>query len=92
MCVVSTKVGVGLLGILLTFAPNPLYPYYEAREGIFGLSAGVDQQLGGELMALEQTTVMGIALAYLLFRAIDQSEREQKRREALEDRAQKQRG
>ena len=87
---VSTKVGVGLLGILLTFAPNPLYPYYETREGIFGLSAGVDQQLGGELMALEQTIVMGIALAYLLFRAIDQSEREQERREALEDRAEEQ--
>jgi cytochrome c oxidase assembly factor CtaG len=87
---VSTKVGVGLLGILLTFAPNPLYPYYETREGIFGLSAGVDQQIGGELMALEQTIVMGIALAYLLFRAIDQSEREQERREALEDRAEEQ--
>jgi cytochrome c oxidase assembly factor CtaG len=87
---VSTKVGVGLLGILLTFAPNPLYPYYEAREGIFGLSAGVDQQIGGELMALEQTIVMGIALAYLLFRAIEQSEREQERREALEDRAEEQ--
>ena len=88
---VSTKIGVGLLGILLTFAPNPLYSYYEAREGIFGLSAGVDQQIGGELMALEQTIVMGIALAYLLFRAIDQSEREQERREALEDRAEEQR-
>jgi cytochrome c oxidase assembly factor CtaG len=87
---VSTKVGVGLLGILLTFAPNPLYPYYETREGIFGLSAGVDQQIGGELMALEQTIVMGIALAYLLFRAIEQSEREQERREALEDRAEEQ--
>ncbi len=87
---VSTKVGVGLLGILLTFAPNPLYSYYEVREGIFGLSAGVDQQIGGELMALEQTIVMGIALAYLLFRAIDQSEREQERREALEDRAEEQ--
>ncbi|MEI7691986.1 MAG: cytochrome c oxidase assembly protein, partial [Actinomycetes bacterium] len=87
----STKVGVGLLGILLTFAPNPLYSYYDVREGVFGLSAGVDQQIGGELMALEQTIVMGIALAYLLFRAIDQSEREQKRREALEDRAEEQR-
>ena len=89
---VSTKVGVGLLGILLTFAPNPLYSYYDVREGIFGLSAGVDQQIGGELMALEQTIVMAIALAYLLFRAIDQSEREQQRREALEDRAKEQRG
>ncbi len=88
---VSTKIGVGLLGILLTFAPNPLYSYYEVREGIFGLTAGVDQQIGGELMALEQTIVMGIALAYLLFRAIEQSEREQERREALEDRADEQR-
>jgi cytochrome c oxidase assembly factor CtaG len=88
---VSTKVGVGLRGIILTFAPNPLYPYYEARGGIFGLSAGVDQQVGGELMALEQTIVMGVALVYLLFRAIDQSEREQERREALEDRAEEQR-
>lgn len=88
---ISTKIGVGLLGILLTFAPNPLYSYYDVREGVFGLSAGVDQQIGGELMALEQTIVMGIALAYLLFRAIDQSEREQKRREALEDRAEEQR-
>jgi len=87
----STKIGVGLLGIALTFAPNPLYSYYELREGIFGLSAGVDQQIGGELMALEQTIVMGVALAYLLFRAIDQSEREQERREALEDRAEEQR-
>ena len=88
---VSTKIGVGLLGILLTFAPNPLYSYSEVREGIFGLSAGVDQQIGGELMALEQTIVMVIALVYLLFRAIDQSEREQQRREALEDRAEEQR-
>ena len=87
----STKIGVGLLGIALTFAPNPLYSYYELREGIFGLSAGVDQQIGGELMALEQTIVMGVALVYLLFRAIDQSEREQERREALEDRAEEQR-
>ncbi len=87
---VSTKIGVGLLGIVLTFAPNPLYPYYEMREPIFGLNAGSDQQIGGALMALEQTIVMGIALAYLLFRAIDESEREQRRREALEDRAERQ--
>ncbi len=87
---VSTKIGVGLLGIILTFAPNPLYPYYEMREPIFGLNASSDQQISGALMALEQTIVMGIALAYLLFRAIDESEREQRRREALEDRAERQ--
>ena len=83
----STKLGVGLLGIALTFAPDPLYGWYEVREQIFGFTALGDQQLGGELMALEQTIVMGIALAVLLFRALERSEREQRRREALEDRA-----
>ena len=36
-------------------------------------------------MALEQSIVMGIALAYLFIRALEQSEREQQRRERLED-------
>lgn len=83
----STKLGVGILGIALTFAPNPLYTPYEVREQIFGFTAEGDQQLGGELMTLEQMVVMGIAIAYLVFRALDRSEREQRRREALEDRA-----
>ena len=83
----STKLGVGILGIALTFAPDPLYSWYEVREQIFGFTAVGDQQLGGELMALEQTIVMGVALAFLLFRALERSEREQRRREALEDRA-----
>lgn len=81
----STKLGVGLLGIALTFAPDPLYPYYEQREQILGLTPLDDQQLGGEIMTIEQMIVMGVALAYLLFRALEQSEREQRRREALED-------
>ena len=41
-------------------------------------------------MALEQSIVMGIALAYLFIRALDESEREQRRAEALEDRAEAQ--
>ncbi len=81
----STKLGVGILGIVLTFAPNPLYPYYENREPILGLTAATDQQLGGELMVLEQMIVMGVALAILLFRALEESEREQQRQERLED-------
>ena len=83
----STKLGVGILGIALTFAPDPLYRPYEVQEQIFGFTAASDQQLGGELMALEQTIVMGVALAFLIFRALERSEREQRRREALEDRA-----
>jgi cytochrome c oxidase assembly factor CtaG len=81
----STKLGVGILGIGLTFAPDPLYPYYEAREPILGLTVQGDQTLAGELMTLEQMIVMGIALAVLLLRALDESERELRRQEHLED-------
>ena len=81
----STKLGVGILGIVLTFAPNSLYPYYEARDPIWGLTVEGDQALGGEIMTLEQMIVMGVALAILLFRALDQSERELQRQERLED-------
>jgi cytochrome c oxidase assembly factor CtaG len=81
----STKLAVGLLGIVLTFAPEPLYPYFEEREPILGLTVQGDQAVGGEIMVIEQMIVMGIALVILLFRAIDESEREQRRREHLED-------
>ncbi len=81
----STKLGVGILGILLTFAPDSLYPYYEGRDPIWGLTVEGDQALGGEIMTLEQMIVMGVALVILLFRALDQSERELQRQERLED-------
>jgi len=81
----STKLGVGILGIVLTFAPNSLYPYYQGRDPIWGLTVEGDQALGGEIMTLEQMIVMGVALVILLFRALDQSERELQRQERLED-------
>jgi cytochrome c oxidase assembly factor CtaG len=81
----ATKLGVGVLGIGLTFAPDSIYPYYQDREPIWGLTVDGDQQLAGELMTLEQMLIMGVALAYLLFRALEQSEREQARRDRLED-------
>ncbi len=81
----ATKLGVGVLGIGLTFAPDSIYPYYQDRAPIWGLTVDGDQQLAGELMTLEQMVIMGVALAYLLFRALEQSEREQARRDRLED-------
>ena len=36
----STKFAVGLLGIGLTFTPDPLYDYYEQRAPIWGLTRG----------------------------------------------------
>jgi cytochrome c oxidase assembly factor CtaG len=81
----ATKLGVSILGIGLTFAPGSIYPYYQDREPIWGLTVDGDQQLAGELMTLEQMVIMGVALAYLLFRALEESEREQRRKERLED-------
>lgn len=82
----TTKVLVGLLGILITFAPGTLYATYRDGAPIWGLDAGADQALAGALMALEQSLVMGIALAYLFIRALGESEREEQRAERLADR------
>ncbi|HYF26080.1 MAG TPA: cytochrome c oxidase assembly protein, partial [Baekduia sp.] len=82
-----TKVLVGLLGIMLTFAPDALYDFYVEQPEVWGLSPESDQALAGAIMAVEQSVVMGIALAWLFVRALGESEREEERRERLEDAA-----
>jgi putative membrane protein len=77
----GTKVLVGLLGILLAFAPNAIYGFYESQPRYWGLSAATDQAVGGLTMALEQSVVMGIALVFLFVRALGESEREEERAE-----------
>jgi cytochrome c oxidase assembly factor CtaG len=81
---VSTKLMVGVLGVALAFAPNALYPFYEHQPRYWGLSAVDDQSLGGLLMALEQSIVMGIALVVLFVQMINESERQSQRAEKLE--------
>jgi putative membrane protein len=85
----GTKVLVGLLGIFLTFAPEALYEFYKNQPEVWGLSPTEDQAAAGAIMAVEQSIVMGIALAWLFVRALAESEREEQRREALEDRAER---
>ena len=77
----STKILVGFLGILLTFSSTVLYDYYETGGTRWGLSALDDQHVAGLTMALEQSIVMGIALAYLFFRMLSESEAEDQRAE-----------
>jgi putative membrane protein len=77
----STKVLVGLLGILLAFSPHAIYDFYERQPGYWGLSPGTDQAVGGLVMALEQSIVMGIALVFLFVRALAESDREDERAE-----------
>jgi cytochrome c oxidase assembly factor CtaG len=83
----STKVTVGFLGILLTFAPNAIFSYYTNQPQYWGLDPDSDQALAGVVMALEQSVVMGIALVFLFTRMLAQSERDEQRAERLADRA-----
>jgi cytochrome c oxidase assembly factor CtaG len=77
----STKILVGFLGILLAFAPELLYDAYDHPGKIWGLTAENDQQVAGLIMALEQSIVMGIALAWLFARMLSESEEEERRAE-----------
>jgi cytochrome c oxidase assembly factor CtaG len=77
----STKIIVGFLGILLTFSPSLLFDFYDTSGTRWGLTPLDDQRVAGLIMALEQSIVMGIALAYLFFRMLAESEEEDRRAE-----------
>jgi cytochrome c oxidase assembly factor CtaG len=80
MYMAVTKLLVGFLGIVLAFAPTLLYSY-EWSGTKWGLSPLDDQHVAGLIMALEQSIVMGIALAYLFARMLSESEAEEQRAE-----------
>lgn len=85
MYMVITKGLVGVLGVILAFSPESLYPFYQHQATHYwGLSARVDQNLAGALMALEQSIVMGAALVYLFIQMLTESEKEAQRAEKYE--------
>ena len=81
---VTTKLLVGLLGILLAFAPSVIYPFYAGHPHFWGLSPHTDQSMAGLTMALEQSVVMGIALVVVFVQMLNESERDAQRRERFE--------
>ena len=60
-----------------------LYDFYVVAPGDtrWGLDPLDDQRVAGLIMALEQSIVMGIALAYLFVRMLAESEEEDQRAE-----------
>ncbi len=76
-----TKLFVSFIGIAITFAPSTLYDFYARAPRVWGLAAGDDQAVAGAIMAVEQSVVMGIALAYLFTKALAESEKESEREE-----------
>ncbi len=81
---VTTKLLVGMLGVGLAFSPTVFYHWYAHQPHWWGLTAVEDQNLAGLVMALEQSIVMGIALAYLFVRMLSESERDAQRKERFE--------
>jgi cytochrome c oxidase assembly factor CtaG len=69
-----TKILVGFLGILLAFSPDVIYDFYAGDPTRWGLSAIDDQHVAGLIMALEQSIVMGIALAWLFTRMLGEAD------------------
>jgi putative membrane protein len=82
---VSSKLILGLLGIVITFSPGAIYSFYKHGPTYWGLSHHDDQAIAGLVMALEQSIIMGIALAVLFSRALAESNREAERAERLLD-------
>lgn len=78
---VGTKIGIGLLGIALTFAPNAIYPFYAGQPHYWGLSPHDDQSVAGLIMATEQSIVMGVVLAWLFARMLGEADRRDERAE-----------
>jgi putative membrane protein len=78
------KLLVGILGIVLAFAPHVIYPFYADKPHYWGLTPLEDQMMAGLVMALEQSIVMGIALVVLFVQMLNESERAAQRAERFE--------
>lgn len=85
--VLAAKLGLGALGLYLTWSKTVAYDYYAHVPRIWGLSAIADQNVGGAIMMLEQSLVLVTVFCILFMRMLLQSEEEERRRERLEDAA-----
>jgi cytochrome c oxidase assembly factor CtaG len=83
----SAKIGLGLLGLFLTWSSTVAYTFYEHVPRIWGLSAVQDQNVGGAIMMVEQSLVLVTTFTILFVRMLLQSEEDERRRERLEDAA-----
>ena len=81
------KVGLGVLGLYLVWSQSVAYFYYERVPRIWGLSPLEDQNVGGALMMVEQSIVLVLVFTVLFVRMLNQSERDERRKERLEDAA-----
>jgi cytochrome c oxidase assembly factor CtaG len=77
----GSKILVGFLGLLLTFSPDLFIDAYAGPGERWGLTPLDDQHVSGLIMALEQSLIMGIVLAWLFMRMLNASDKEDERAE-----------
>ena len=73
-----TVVPAFALGAFLTFAGEAWYAPYEVTAPLYGMTALEDQQLGGVVMWIPGSFIVGAALVIDLFFAVRQEERRQR--------------
>ena len=66
-----------ILGAFLTFAPDAWYGIYEASAARYGMTGLEDQQLGGVIMWIPGSFIIGTALVIDLAMAVRLEQREQ---------------
>ncbi len=66
-----------ILGAFLTYAPNAWYGVYEASAALYGMTGLEDQQLGGVIMWIPGSFIVGTALVIVLALALRLEQREQ---------------
>jgi cytochrome c oxidase assembly factor CtaG len=60
-----------VLGIIFTFAPNPLYSPYASAPRLWGISAETDQQIGGLIMWYPGNLPYAVVLVAAFYRWFD---------------------
>ena len=65
-------VASAFLGLAFTFSTSPFYDFYAKAPRLWGLSTAKDQNIGGILMNGEQTVVFLAAIAYFLWRLLEE--------------------
>ncbi len=79
------KFGLAALGLYLTWSTTVVYDYYETVPRVWDMSVTDDQNAGGAIMMVEQSFTFVIALVAIFVKMLTDSEKEEKRRERLED-------
>jgi cytochrome c oxidase assembly factor CtaG len=64
-----------MLGFIIGFWPDVLYPFYEDADRLWGLSALADQQIGAAVMGAIDSAVFFLALSVLFFALLEEEER-----------------